>query len=154
MREAANAALRQVAELGGLGRFMGLTETRGAYAAHPLGGFRMADSADLGVVDSTGAAYGYEGLYCIDSSIIPTSLGVNPSLTISAVSERCADALVGRAADLGLPARPPGLTPGVPQETVGKRVVPPTVTPPAAPRSRRRRHRRRRRPHRKAPTRR
>ena len=45
-------------------------------------------------------------------------------------------------------------TPGVPQETVGERVVPPTVAPPTAPRSRRRRHRRRRRPHRKAPTRR
>jgi len=27
----------------------------------------LADSADLGVVDSSGAAYGYEGLYCIDA---------------------------------------------------------------------------------------
>ncbi|HEX4626641.1 MAG TPA: hypothetical protein VH231_19510 [Solirubrobacteraceae bacterium] len=47
VRQAADAAMQQVAEHGGLGRFMGLTETRGAYVAHPLGGCRMADSADL-----------------------------------------------------------------------------------------------------------
>jgi hypothetical protein len=143
IREAANAAIRQIAEHRGLGRFMGLTETRGSYASHPLGGCRMAESADLGAVDPTGAAYGYEGLYCIDSSIIPTSLGVNPSLTISAVSERCAEALVARAGDLGLPPRPAGLRPGVPEEIVGERVIPPA---PPAPRPRRR-HRRRRRHH-------
>jgi cholesterol oxidase len=48
----------------------------------------MAETKDLGVTDSTGAVHGYEGLYCIDSSIIPTSLGVNPSLTIAAQAER------------------------------------------------------------------
>jgi cholesterol oxidase len=83
---------------------MKLTETQGAYASHPLGGCRMAASPDLGVVDHRGAVFNYEGLYCIDSSIIPTSLGVNPSLTIAAVSERCAEALVRGAGDLGLPA--------------------------------------------------
>jgi hypothetical protein len=105
----------------------------------------------LGVVDSSGAAYGYEGLYCIDSSIIPTSLGVNPSLTISAVSERCAEALVARAGDLGLPARPAGLQPGLPPENVGERVIPPAAPSPRPPRKRRRR---RLNAHRKAPTRR
>jgi cholesterol oxidase len=85
----------------------------------------MAESAGLGVTDHAGAVFGYEGLYCIDSSIIPTSLGVNPSLTIAAVSERCADLLVRRGADFGLPARPSGLNPGVPREVVGERVVAP-----------------------------
>src|SRR5947209_6151874 len=98
--------MRGVAQTYGLGRFMALTEARGAYAAHPLGGCRMADGPDLGVVDPQGAVHGYEGLYCIDGSIIPTSLGVNPSLTIAAVSERCADALVAAGGGLGLPARP------------------------------------------------
>ena len=87
VREAANAAMKKIAERRGLGRFMALTETQGAYASHPLGGCRMAESPDLGVTDDTGAVYGYEGLFCIDSSIIPTSLGVNPSLTIAAVAE-------------------------------------------------------------------
>ncbi len=85
VREAANEAIRQVGTRRGLARFMPLTETQGVYCAHPLGGCRMADSPDLGAVDDTGAVYGYEGLYCIDGSIVPTSLGVNPSLTISAL---------------------------------------------------------------------
>jgi choline dehydrogenase-like flavoprotein len=103
---------------------MRLTETRGAYAAHPLGGCRMAETADLGVVDDRGRAFGYEGLYCIDSSIVPTSLGVNPSLTVAAVSERCAEGLVHGAADLGLPVAPPAFRPRRPREHVGPRVVP------------------------------
>jgi hypothetical protein len=84
----------------------------------------MAESADLGVVDDTGAAYGYEGLYCIDGSIVPTSLGVNPSLTISALSERSAERLVQVGQGLGLPARPAGLRPGVPPQHIGDRVLP------------------------------
>jgi hypothetical protein len=124
VREAADAVMKRVGERSGLGRFMKLTETKGAYAAHPLGGCRMADSRDLGVTDDGGAVHGYEGLYCIDSSIIPTSLAVNPSLTIAAVSERCADRLVRRGHDFGLPAAPPGFTPGIPREIVGERIVP------------------------------
>ena len=75
-------------------------------------------------MDDTGAVYGYEGLSCIDGSIAPTSLGVNPSLTISALSERCAERLVDRAADLGLPARPSTLRPRMPPEHIGLRLVP------------------------------
>ena len=124
VRDAANAAMRQVVERGGLARFLALGESRGAYCAHPLGGCRMAESKDLGVVDHTCEAFDNEGLFCIDSSAIPTSLGVNPSLTISAVSERAAAALVSRAADLGLPAAPPGFQPRTPDVYVGERVVP------------------------------
>jgi enediyne biosynthesis protein E9 len=142
VREAANAEMKKIAERRGLGRFMALTETQGAYASHPLGGCRMAESPDLGVTDDTGAVYGYEGLFCIDSSIIPTSLGVNPSLTIAAVSERAAEALVIRAGGLGLPARPRGFRARTPTEIVGPRVVPKL---PAARRRRRRPGRRRRR---------
>jgi choline dehydrogenase-like flavoprotein len=148
VREAANKAISDIVSRRGLGRFLKLTETEGAYIAHPLGGCRMAETPDLGVVDDRGAVHGYEGLYCIDGSIIPTSLGVNPSLTIAAVSERCADGLVARAGDLGLPARPAGLVPGIPVEVVGDRVLPSGPPPdalPGAPRPRRPRRRRRRR---------
>ncbi len=123
VREAADRAMRQIGERRGIGRFMRLTETRGAYVAHPLGGCRMAETAELGVVDDRGSVFGYEGLYCIDSSIIPTSLGVNPSLTIAAVSERCAEGLVAKGAGLGLPVAIPE-RPRRPAEHVGDRVRP------------------------------
>ena len=130
IRESANQAIQDVLSAAGLGRFLKLTETKGAYCAHPLGGCRMADSADLGVVDHRCETFGYEGLFCMDSSAIPTSLGVNPSLTISAVCERAASELIDRAADFGLPAAPPGFAPGTPQEIVGDRVIAPDNDPP------------------------
>jgi hypothetical protein len=54
-------------------------------------------------------------------SVIPTSLGVNPSLTISAVCERAAAMLVARGADYGLPKRPRGARFNTPGEHVGPR---------------------------------
>ena len=124
VRERADAAIRSVCERRGLGRFLKLTETAGAYAAHPLGGCRMADEPGFGVVDDSCEVFGYEGLYCMDSSVIPTSLGVNPSLTIAAVCERAAAQLVRRGSDFGLPAVPPGFRFKVPGERVGPRVRP------------------------------
>jgi choline dehydrogenase-like flavoprotein len=123
VREAADQAMQNVLARSGLGRFMKFT-FRTANASHPLGGCRMADSADLGVVDHQNEVFGYEGLFCIDSSSIPTSLGVNPSLTISAVSERALDQLVQRAADYGLPAKPAGFAPGVPGVFLGPHETP------------------------------
>jgi len=154
IRQTANAVMASIVQRAGLARFMKLTESNGAYVAHPLGGCRMADSADLGVVNDRGAVYGYEGLYCIDSSIVPTSLGVNPSLTVAALSERCAEGLVRDAAGLGLPALPAGFAPGVPDEIVGDRVIPgappdPLPATPGRPRRRRRVRRRRRARHRR-----
>src|SRR4051795_8398288 len=61
---------------------------------HPLGGCPMADNAADGVVDDLGRVYGQPGLYVLDGSIVPTSLGVNPSKTIAAIAERGAAALV------------------------------------------------------------
>jgi choline dehydrogenase-like flavoprotein len=125
VRDAANQAIKSVVERRGLGRMLALTETRGAYCAHPLGGARMAESKDLGVVNHACEVFDNEGLFCIDSSAIPSSLGVNPSLTISAVSERAAEGLVRRSRDLGLPTPPPGYKGGkTPPVHVGERVVP------------------------------
>ncbi len=124
VRERANAAIQGVVERKGLGRFLKLTETEGVYCAHPLGGCRMADSRDLGVTDHGCEVFGYEGLFCMDSSAIPTSLGVNPSLTISAVCERAAAGLVERAADFGLPPRPQDFQHRPPGVHVGPRRLP------------------------------
>ena len=40
-----------------------------------------------GVVDPKSRAFGYEDLYIVDGSVIPANLGVNPSLTITAMAE-------------------------------------------------------------------
>ena len=118
VRERADTVIRSVFERKGLGRFIKATGARGPNASHPLGGCRMADSRDLGVTGHAGNVFGYEGLYCIDSSIVPTSLTVNPSLTIAALAERCSQLLIRRGADFGLPAMPAGFRPGTPAELV------------------------------------
>jgi cholesterol oxidase len=59
--------------------------------AHPLGGCPMSDDPTQGVVNEFGEVWSYPNLYVSDGSIIPTALSVNPSATISALSERIAD---------------------------------------------------------------
>jgi len=63
--------------------------------AHPLGGCPMSDDPATGAVNEYGEAWGYPGLYVSDGSIIPTALSVNPSATISALSERIAEHIAG-----------------------------------------------------------
>lgn len=55
--------------------------------AHILGGCIMAESPDKGVIDYSGKIHGYDNLYVVDGSIVPANLGVNPSLTITALAE-------------------------------------------------------------------
>jgi cholesterol oxidase len=61
---------------------------------HPLGGCPMSDDPATGVVDDAGKAYGYDGLYILDGSIVPTAIGVNPSKTIAALAERGVERLI------------------------------------------------------------
>lgn len=56
--------------------------------AHVLGGCVMGGSATDGVIDDKHEVFGYPGLYVVDASAIPANVGVNPSLTITAMAER------------------------------------------------------------------
>ena len=77
--------------------------------AHPLGGCGMGRERGDGVVNhkcqvfdagaGAGSADVHEGLYVMDGSVMPRSLGVNPLLTITALAER---AMLHLAADRGL----------------------------------------------------
>jgi cholesterol oxidase len=55
--------------------------------AHILGGACIADSRDKGVIDTKNEVFGHPGLYVCDGAMIPANLGVNPSLTITALAE-------------------------------------------------------------------
>jgi len=55
--------------------------------AHIMGGCPFGRDAQEGVVDLDCQVHNYPGLYIIDGSIIPANPGVNPSLTITAMSE-------------------------------------------------------------------
>ena len=58
--------------------------------AHILGGAVIAASPAQGVIDVRHQLFGHPGLYVVDASAIPVNLGVNPSLTITALAERFA----------------------------------------------------------------
>lgn len=78
---------------------------------HPLGACAMSDNPACGTVNQFGQIYDghrggcsdsltglpqvHSGLYVADASVIPSALGVNPLMTISAVSERIAEHLAG-----------------------------------------------------------
>jgi cholesterol oxidase len=55
--------------------------------AHILGGCAIATSPEQGVIDTKNEVFGHPGLYVIDGSMVPSNLGVNPSLTITALAE-------------------------------------------------------------------
>ncbi|MBW2410298.1 MAG: GMC family oxidoreductase [Deltaproteobacteria bacterium] len=59
--------------------------------AHILGGCCMAESPEKGVVHFNGEVFGYPNLFVADGSVVPANLGVNPSLTITALSEYIMD---------------------------------------------------------------
>lgn len=77
---------------------------------HPLGGCGMSDEPAEGAVNHLGQVFDYQnggyldagtgelavhrGLYVSDGSVIPTALGVNPYMTIGAISERIANHIV------------------------------------------------------------
>jgi cholesterol oxidase len=55
--------------------------------AHILGGAVIAPDPSQGVIDSRQRVFGYENLLVCDGSAIPANVGVNPSLTITALAE-------------------------------------------------------------------
>lgn len=55
--------------------------------AHILGGCTMGHSPAEGVIDLQNRVFGYHNFWICDGSMIPANLGVNPSLTITSLSE-------------------------------------------------------------------
>jgi cholesterol oxidase len=55
--------------------------------AHILGGAVIAPDERSGVVDARQRVFGYENLLVCDGAAVPANVGVNPSLTITALAE-------------------------------------------------------------------
>ena len=66
-------------------------------AFHPLGTARADARPTHGVIDGDLALHGVRGVHVADGSAVPSSLGVNPQLTIMALATRLAFGLLGRA---------------------------------------------------------
>jgi len=56
--------------------------------AHILGGCMMGKDGDEGVIDKDNRVFGYQNMWICDGSMISSNPGVNPSLSITALSER------------------------------------------------------------------
>jgi cholesterol oxidase len=86
---AANRAARLLADNikgvpgGTTGDLLGMPLT-----AHILGGCVIGAQPGSGVIDPYHRVFGYDGLHVVDGSAVPANLGVNPSLTITAMAER------------------------------------------------------------------
>ncbi|GAO02324.1 GMC oxidoreductase [Anaeromyxobacter sp. PSR-1] len=84
--------------------FLGASST-----AHILGGATMGASPAEGVCDAQGRVFGYQDLFVADGSLVPANLGVNPSLTITALAEHVMSRIPANPAGEQRPApRPPG----------------------------------------------
>ena len=57
-------------------------------SAHILGGAVVGEGPATGVIDGDNRVFGYRNLLVCDGSAVPANPGVNPSLTITAMSER------------------------------------------------------------------
>jgi cholesterol oxidase len=65
--------------------------------AHILGGAVMARGPEEGVTGLDGKVFGYDNLWVLDGSSVPANLGVNPSLTITALAEHAMAQVPGKS---------------------------------------------------------
>ena len=62
-------------------------------SSHPQGTLRMGNDSHGAVVNSYGEAHAVKGLFVVDASLFPTSIGIPPMLTIAAMADRIAQRL-------------------------------------------------------------
>lgn len=84
---------------------------------HSLGGCRMGQSEQEGVIDPQGRVFNHPGLHVADGSVMPGPVGANPSLTIAALADRFADTILDepRRSPSG-PAKPSDAAPPAPAQ--------------------------------------
>ena len=75
------------------------------FTAHCMGGCAIGADAGSGVIDTQNRVFNYRNLYVVDGSMIGSNLGVNPSLTITALAERAMSFIPEKKASVETPRR-------------------------------------------------
>jgi hypothetical protein len=107
---ASDAALARIVEKDGLGQHLSWVGGQPTLSGHPLSSCRIGDDPASSALTPDHELRGSTGLFVTDGSAVPSSLTVNPSLTIAALAERASLAIGRRAGELGVelgPAAPP-----------------------------------------------
>jgi hypothetical protein len=103
--DASDAAVKAIVEKDGLAQHLLWKGGGNGYSAHPLSTCRMGDDPATSALDDQHELRGHAGIFVTDGSAVPTSLCVNPSLTIAALAERASALLLRRAGQYGLDIR-------------------------------------------------
>ena len=97
-----DAASASIMEQDGLGELHLVASTKKIQCAHPLASCRIGDDPKTSALDDNHELRGHQGIFVTDASSVPTSLCVNPSLTIAALAERASSLLQKRANKYGI----------------------------------------------------
>jgi choline dehydrogenase-like flavoprotein len=84
----------------------------GNVTAHPIASCRIGDNPATSALNDHHELRGHPGVFVTDGSAVPTSLCVNPSLTIAALAERASDFVLARLSASGVPIQPGATPPG------------------------------------------
>jgi len=123
--DTSDGEVRAILEKDGLAQWRPWTSDAGPLSAHPLSSCRLGDNAATSALDPNHELRGHPGLFVTDGSAVPTSLCVNPSLTIAALAERAVPGIVDRASEAGASVTYGAPAPG--GETAGRRGVLPLI---------------------------
>jgi choline dehydrogenase-like flavoprotein len=97
-----DAAIKRIIETDGVGKHLGWTATPNALTAHPLSSCRIGDDPSTSALTPHHELRGHPGVFVTDGSSVPTSLCVNPSVTIAALAERASRHIVRAAKTAGI----------------------------------------------------
>lgn len=108
---ASDRAIARIIEKDGLGEHLAWVGGQPTLSAHPLSSCRIGDNPATSALTPRHELRGTRGLFVTDGSAVPSSLTVNPSLTIAALAERASPAIGRRAVELGVRLGPPAPPP-------------------------------------------
>ena len=95
------------------------------FTAHQMCSCRMGATEADGPVDEAGRLWEVPNLYVMDASVFPTSLGINPMITIEAIAYMNARRLAGKlAGEAGLAKVDSRYASPTPEEAKGLRTFP------------------------------